>query len=77
MIINLSVFKDLINKYLKLEMASKKKINLGDFDLSTTLGTGTNATDLTSRLIRESEALQEQKDRRILCDEDLEKSRYH
>jgi hypothetical protein len=67
-------------------MASKKKVNLSDYDLTTTLGTGRSQEASLSalyhshalyRFIRSRAALPEQEVRGVLCYEDLEEGRHY
>ena len=58
-------------------MASKKKVSLNDYELTTTLGTGKNNKCYLERIFWKSETLQEQEDRRVLCYEDPKESRYN
>ncbi|MCP3666195.1 MAG: hypothetical protein GY696_27460 [Gammaproteobacteria bacterium] len=51
-------------------MASKKKINLNDYELSTTLGTGKTSPLTSKRFIWQSTTDQKQKDWGILRNED-------
>lgn len=57
-------------------MASKKKVSLNDYELSTTLGTG-KAKNLCLRIFWEGETLQKQEDWGVLCNEDSKESRYY
>jgi hypothetical protein len=59
-------------------MASKKKINLADFDLLTTLGTGKACKKLDLlRFFRQSASVQKQEDWRVLRDEDPKEGRHY
>ena len=59
-------------------MASKKKVNLHDYELSTTLGTGFKLNDLTFfRFFWTCPSLPQQKNWRVFCHENLEKGRYY
>ena len=58
-------------------MASKKKVSLNDYELSTTLGTGKNNESYFGRILWESETLQEQEDRGVLCYENPKEGRYN
>ena len=57
-------------------MASKKKVSLNDYELSTTLGTG-KVFNIKFRIFWQSETLQEQEDWGVLCNEDPKESRYY
>lgn len=60
-------------------MASKKKVALSDYDMTTTLGTGiyNRVFDVCLRFIRKSQIGPKQENRWILCNEDFKKSRYN
>ena len=58
-------------------MASKKKVSLNDYELTTTLGTGKDKECYFKRLLWESETLQKQEDRGVLCYENPKESRYN
>ncbi len=59
-------------------MASKRKVALSDYDMTTTLGTGIAILKSNdARVFRKSQTVEKQKDWRVLCHEDFEKGRYH
>jgi len=60
-------------------MASKKRVSLQDYDLTTTLGTGTVQFNSQNRcrILWTSEIGKKQEIRRVLCDEDSQKGRHH
>ena len=58
-------------------MASKRKVALSDYDMTTTLGTGKSLDLNRYRLIWKSATDEEQEDWRVLRHEDFKEGRYY
>ncbi len=58
-------------------MASKRKVALSDYEMTTTLGTGKLMRVDVCRVFWESEAVSPQENGRVLCHEDPQKGRHH
>ena len=59
-------------------LTQKRHVNLADYELTTTLGTGKPTECLNvSRFIRQSASCKKQEERRVLRDEATQESRYN